>query len=290
MAAVDKTATVYMKSWSKSFAAWMTKYSSTLTTDHIRGATILKVHACIIEIMHEIKPTDFDPRPVAVAMNAASAFNSQRIIEHFATIISLSSSLIKAQESDGQKYAGKFKTGVFSTDLGLVGPLYYVALKCTVSSMRSEAFNLLKRWKGREGMWDTSMSMKLVTDFWEIESKFGKRGYEVFEEGGRQEKTKDYISRPRGHVKLQMGENGCWEWKVSLEGDLHNISFNDVDRTLNFPLNLDLDNSIQLEVERGLQTCRTRYPNISGEENSDWMSTLYTQGSGNIFDLPSFSL
>ena len=315
VAAVDQTASEYMKSWSRSFAAWMTKHSPTLTTDQIRGATILKVHACIIEIMHEIKPTTFDPRPVAVAMNAASAYNSRRIIEHFATIISLSSSLIRAQESDSQRDANKIKTGVFSTDLGLVGPLYYVALKCTVPTMRSEALRLLERWKGREGMWDTTMSMKLVTDFWEIESKFGKRGYEAFEEVNESNRSRDDASRPRGHVKLQMGESGRWEWKVSLEmgaadarsipgmpfesrsgggglsleNDLHSLDFNNLDYNLNYPLDFELDDYSQRELDKIIPIGGNLYPNTTFEESNDWMATLYTQGSGNLFELPSFS-
>lgn len=226
---LNKTASRYHSMWTAAFSDYMGRHSAALTATQIRGATMLKIQHCILHIMNAVVPELSDPRTIVQAMNLASSFDKPELIESFATAVTLCRSLTIAVEAEVERVHGREKkASVFSVDLGVIGPLYYVATKCTVASIRAEALSLIDRWKGREGMWDSSMGGKLVRQFWEVESKFGNRGYNIYNgipqlsEGDTQTGSTSsegrVNSRSRGQVRLNMGDGGKWEWQV-LSGD-----------------------------------------------------------------------
>jgi len=107
-----------------------------------------------------------DPRSVGEIMNDRQAFETFQ--HEFRIITNLSRTLITAAELDIKK--GK-PALTFSTDLGLIGPLYYVCVRCQDRSTRQEALGLLLRCPRREGMWDSESGVKLITEYWQIEER-----------------------------------------------------------------------------------------------------------------------
>ncbi|KFY51578.1 hypothetical protein V497_09027 [Pseudogymnoascus sp. VKM F-4516 (FW-969)] len=137
-----KTYSAQLLAWDSSFSAFMSLKSHTLTALHIRGAALLKIHHITATIMGRSIPDLTDPRSIAAAANDAAVF--ARCINDFETVISLSKSLIAAAEQDALRGNGSLTGGLtFSTDMGVVAPLYYVCIKSTDMPLREQAIDLL---------------------------------------------------------------------------------------------------------------------------------------------------
>lgn len=54
-------------------------------------------------------------------------------------------------------------------DIGLIGPLYYVALKCRVYRLRLHAIRLLEESPHKEGIWDSTLAAKIATKVMHLE-------------------------------------------------------------------------------------------------------------------------
>jgi hypothetical protein len=151
--------------WNTAFSSFMTHRSYALTSKQLRGAALLKIHHMTAKIMAEITPDITDLRATGQAVNDVAVF--AKFTPEFATIVSLSRSLIAGVEQD--KAAGKPPL-TFSTDLGIIGPLWYICVKCQDTGVREAAVDLLDRCERREGMWDGAASAKMAREFWSIES------------------------------------------------------------------------------------------------------------------------
>jgi hypothetical protein len=136
-----------LQKWSILYDAFLLKMSLKISGKELRGAILLKIHQCIATIMIGVNlppnETDFDE------------FNPV-----FEKIVTLSKSLVNA-ESPGLQ-------STFSPELGIIGPLYYAALKCRVPHIRREALALLQTPR-REGMWDSLVIAKIVERFIMVE-------------------------------------------------------------------------------------------------------------------------
>ena len=57
------------------------------------------------------------------------------------------------------------------SDMGAIPPLYYVAMNCSVYSIRLEAIDLLKTMPHKEGMWDSTLAACIASKVMEIETE-----------------------------------------------------------------------------------------------------------------------
>ncbi|KAL5349858.1 hypothetical protein ACLOAV_004892 [Pseudogymnoascus australis] len=175
-----KTYSAQLLTWDSSFSNFMSLKSHTLTALQIRGAALLKIHHTTATIMGRSIPELTDPRSISIAANDPMVF--ARYTDEFQTV--------------RKRTAGRGLT--FSTDMGVVAPLYYVCIKCADVSLREQAIELLSRCPRREGMWDSALGVRMIREFWEMEE-----AYRVL---------------PQGAVKLVLEADGRWEWTLR-DGD-----------------------------------------------------------------------
>lgn len=74
----------------------------------------------------------------------------------------------------------------FSSDLGLIGPLYYVCINGPTGSIQKTAMELLLQCPRREGIWDSVLIARMIQQYWAFlrEHKDGEcMGWEVNEFG-----------------------------------------------------------------------------------------------------------
>ena len=186
-----KTYSAQLLAWDSSFSTFMSLKSHALTALQIRGAALLKIHHTTATIMVRSIPDLADPRSISVAANDAMVF--ARCTNNFQTVVSLSQSLVAAAEHDIQSGNGRLAGGLtFSTDMGVVAPLYYVCIKCVDVPLREQAIELLSRCPRREGMWDSVLGVRMIREFWEMEEA--------------------HRALRRGRVGLVLEDDGRWEW------------------------------------------------------------------------------
>ncbi|KFY27146.1 hypothetical protein V493_03678 [Pseudogymnoascus sp. VKM F-4281 (FW-2241)] len=195
--ATYKTYSAQLLTWGTSFSTFMSLKLNALTPLQIRGAALLKIHHTTATIMRRSIPGLTDPRSIAVAANDTAVFAS--CTSDFRTVVSLSQSLVVAAEQDIQRGNGRPTGGLtFSTDMGVVAPLYYTCIKCTDVPLREQAIELLSRCPRREGMWDSVLGVRMIREFWRMEEA--------------------HRSLRQGAVELVLEEDGRWEWKW-MDGD-----------------------------------------------------------------------
>lgn len=128
----------------------------------MQGAALLKIHHTTAKIMTGVRP---DMSDLGVLLNAE---NSSEFLADFQIVINLVRPLIVGAEQDAKN--GKPPL-TFSSDFGLVGPLYYVCINCPTVAIRTAAMELLLRCPRREGMWDSAMVAQMIQQFWDLEAK-----------------------------------------------------------------------------------------------------------------------
>lgn len=158
-----------LASWSASFEDYMRTKSSGLSSKELRGAALLKIHHLTLSIMLDVTPSLDDPRKIAAAVNDYSKFDVCK--DDFRAIVRLAKSLAAATDAD-TKSGKPGPSYTFSTDLGIVGPLYYAAQRCTDIPTRVAALDLLLRFPRREGMWDSESGARMVRQYWEVEERY----------------------------------------------------------------------------------------------------------------------
>ncbi|KUJ20885.1 uncharacterized protein LY89DRAFT_778534 [Mollisia scopiformis] len=189
-----------MTAWNKSFEKFMAAKSHTFNSKQLRGAALLKIHQLVSTVMRDVTPDDRDARPVSESVNDPNNF--RRYESDFRIVVNLARSLIVAAEQD--KMMGKSPL-TFSTDLGLVGPLYYTCIRCTEPTVKMQALELLLQLPRREGMWDSESTVKMIKEYWEIE-----RRHEQLQ------KATGELATPVPLVEvidLVFGDGMRWEWK-----------------------------------------------------------------------------
>jgi len=190
-----------LRDWNFAYEKFMNAKSQSFTSKQIRGAALLKIHHTTAYIMAGCNPPPDDYRAMAEALNCPVTF--KRFTNEFQTIINLSRSLITTAEQDARN--GKAPL-TFSTDLGLIGPLYYTGVKCRVPHIREAALELLKRCPRKEGMWDSVVAVNLTRAFWDLQAR-----HNAIQQGDADEPS---LAIPLHEVvNLVFYDGGQWEWK-----------------------------------------------------------------------------
>jgi len=188
--------------WETAFEKFMLLKSKTMNSREIRGAALMKIHHVCIKVMAETSPSDIaDLRCIKHVVNELNAYIPYK--GEFETIIKLSRSLIATAEQDLK--LGKSAL-TFSSDLGLIAPLYFVCTHCQDFKIREQAMALLKRCPRREGMWDAEKTSVMIEEFWTIEER-----HRVLQESSELGKS---MTVPLSDVvKLHFSDGMKWEWK-----------------------------------------------------------------------------
>ncbi|MCJ1410213.1 hypothetical protein MMC19_004298 [Ptychographa xylographoides] len=109
----------------------------------IQGAIILKIH---LQLIWLLLWSGFYTGPPTPALFG-------EMMKGFNTIITLSRSLIYSSQPKSSGAAQSLSPSV-SLDIGIVGPLYHIAMKCPDKRIRVQAIQLLQDRPRREGLWD----------------------------------------------------------------------------------------------------------------------------------------
>ncbi|PQE03011.1 C6 zinc finger domain protein [Rutstroemia sp. NJR-2017a BVV2] len=193
-----------LNQWIISFENLMKHKSARFNSKQLRGAAMCKLHYIIVNIMARVSiPDSEDLRSSRESSNDPS--KTAKYENEFWIVVSLARSLINAAEQDVKE--GKPPL-TFSTDSGLVAPLYYTCVKCTNKSIREQAMELLRRIPRKEGMWDSPSTIRLIEGFWELERKHAA----TLRQQGNQPVAMSQI------VHLVVNEGMRWEWKVAAKG------------------------------------------------------------------------
>lgn len=164
LAIFDKYAS-QLSLWNLAFDKFMISKIKDLTSREVQGAALLRIHYTTAKIMAGVRPDMSDMRALFEAVNAEKFLE---YLNDFQIVINLSRPLIAAAEQDAKN--GKPPL-TFSSDLGLIGPLYYVCINCPTVSIRTTAMELLLRCPRREGMWNSVMIAQMIQQYWELEAK-----------------------------------------------------------------------------------------------------------------------
>ncbi|KAH7148221.1 hypothetical protein EDB81DRAFT_791780 [Dactylonectria macrodidyma] len=98
--------------------------------------------------------------------------DSSRCTAHFESILSTTTTFVASVSpllAEGRLSGhcpGRFN---FITDLGIIPPLFYTALKCPEPEIKHEATELLAKIIHREGIWDGPLASCIVTDVMRLE-------------------------------------------------------------------------------------------------------------------------
>jgi hypothetical protein len=176
--------------------------------------------------MSGVTPSIHDSRAFREAVN--SEIDLAEYTADFQIILNLCKSLVTAAEQDTRN--GKASL-TFSTDLGLVAPLYYTAVKCPHRSLQEKALALLKKCPRKEGMWDSVLATKLVEEFWAMQDT--QRSIRSLSP------EPDALLPLNDVVTLYFFEGGRWEW-VWRGTNLSTSATNFLDTYEQSPLSLDL--------------------------------------------------
>ncbi|KAF4965610.1 hypothetical protein FSARC_6597 [Fusarium sarcochroum] len=114
----------------------------------------------------------------------------------------------------------------FSTDMGIIRPLYYTALKCRVGDVRREALSMLHSQTHQEGIWDAPTASLVASEVVHLEENgFGEKdGKDGPESVQYEHQSSDQCSRisdawvelpssPESELRLtvrQRSRNGTW--------------------------------------------------------------------------------
>ncbi|KAJ8065699.1 hypothetical protein OCU04_006371 [Sclerotinia nivalis] len=193
-----------LDAWKVSFENFMRSQSHTFNSKQLRGAALCKVHYTTVHIIARVTEPDLDdPRIIRNSCNDPK--KSAMFEPEFQVVVSLARSLINAAEADAK--AGK-PSFTFSTDLGLIAPLYYTCIKSPSETTRRQALELLLRCPRKEGMWDSSSTVNLVRGFWNLEEQLIYRPTEVYPFSERLVQMSEVVN-------LIFNEDMKWEWKLS---------------------------------------------------------------------------
>ncbi|KAG0651866.1 Aspercryptin biosynthesis cluster N [Hyphodiscus hymeniophilus] len=194
--------TTQLNLWNLTFERFMVSKGKSLTNREVRGAALLKIHHTTAKIMASVRPAMNDMRPMADVVNLAERF--MEYVDDFQIIINLSRSMMAAAEEDAKN--GKPPL-TFSSDLGLIGPLYYTCVKCTVPSIRTAAMELVLRCPRREGMWNSILVAKMIEEYWEIEAR-----HKEAQEAGENLDEFGFPVPLRETLDLIFKDGMKWEW------------------------------------------------------------------------------
>ena len=154
--------------WNLAFEKFMVSKSKDLTSREVQGAALLKIHYTTMKIIAGFRPDMSDMRAVIESADAAKFLE---YVDDFQIVVNLSRPLIVAAEQDAKN--GKPPL-TFSSDLGLIGPLYYVCINCPTGSIQTMAMELLLRCPRQEGMWNSVLVGQMIQQYWDLKARHEK--------------------------------------------------------------------------------------------------------------------
>lgn len=115
-------------------------------------------------------------------MTSAGPDNNDSFIKHMGEVVKLSQTILEILHYGGSPSAAaataasgmtsRPSTAKFTLDIGVIVPLYLVALKCRLSTLRRKAIALLLEWPRREGVWDSLFAGKIAEWVMHIEEEY----------------------------------------------------------------------------------------------------------------------
>ena len=136
---------VQLEQWLTVFNNFVDDSSSQMDSKDLRGVITLKIHHKTVYLMLS-----------TVLLTDETVFDL--FTPDFQTIISLAASVIHLPPgATNARYRSKF-----TLDMGIIGPLYYTAIKCREPKLRREATSLIASSPHREGVWDNVVVSKLA--------------------------------------------------------------------------------------------------------------------------------
>lgn len=156
------------RDWATAFTAYLHAplHLATLPRSSLRASTILQIHHTVAQIMigTRLSSTDdalyasFHPSFKAITTLCASLIRSS------SPSSSSSSSSFSSPLTAAAAERPRRSTFRFSLDMGVVPPLFYVAINCRDAVVRREAIALLAEEPRREGIWDGRVSAEVARE------------------------------------------------------------------------------------------------------------------------------
>ncbi|KAI9846320.1 MAG: hypothetical protein M1837_004173 [Sclerophora amabilis] len=185
--------------WATTFSKFIKDTGNEMQAKSLRGSILLKTLSKTMFIM------------MSTCLQAdETAYDRQDAL--FAEITSLAESLVDVSETRGRKIS-------FSTELGIIQPLYFTATKCRDPSTRRQAMALLSKSTCREGVWDGLAMGKIAEHVVAVE----EADLEVRESGDVPERNRVHgvaIILDRQHRQVHVecsqrpdGPDGDWRFR-----------------------------------------------------------------------------
>ena len=163
----------------ESFSTWHERFEPFAKQSVCRqtacGCKILLIHWQISRmlLLSDYPPNDF-------VFGACPNPESERIIN-------LASDILEAtEERNASAGAAKDPRRNLSLEVGIVAPLFVLAMKCSDESIRGRAMNLLSMSQRREGLFDSQMMASMVRQFQEAQMRRSLEGTLQEDAGERQ--------------------------------------------------------------------------------------------------------
>jgi hypothetical protein len=137
-----------LEEWLTSFKEFVRAQEGFMDSKDIKGSTLLKLHHLVAVLMLTTacgcpkEKTDFE--------SAMRSF--KQLLEWPKFLLMGNQSIMTAV------------TPALSPDVGIIAPMFFVASKCTGSTLRVEAKEILASGPHREGIWDESVAVKIIED------------------------------------------------------------------------------------------------------------------------------
>lgn len=165
------TYTSQLAQWHENYEKFMHHSMQNLSTREVQGAALLKIHHTTANIMAGVCG---DMSDILDTQDRSSPETFLRYLDDFKMIVNLSRTLMNASEQD---VVNDQPSLCFSSDLGLVGSLYYTCVKCLDPETRAAAMELLCKSTRREGMWNSITVTRMIQQFWTLEAQHTGPGY-----------------------------------------------------------------------------------------------------------------
>jgi hypothetical protein len=170
----QKTLLNRLQAWYHLFRELETKSQGKLTAKDITGIRLLEIHYTCLSIMID---TSLDPSQYFLETPASV----------FLQIVTLVENLLDQQTKSSSPFdnAPPFRLPHYSFDLGVIGPLFYIAVKCWNSVLRKKVISLLQHPKipHREGIWTAPMTVTMAQRIIDVEEEVIRSASVVSAEG-----------------------------------------------------------------------------------------------------------
>jgi hypothetical protein len=156
------TLSTQLQAWCHLFREFVAENQHRFTPKDFTGAILLEIHHICLTIM------------VDTALDTSLYFQSTPA-SSFLRIISLVETLLNQQTNSTSLFGQTplARLPYYSFDLGVIGPLFYTAVKCWNSAIRAKVISLLQHPEipHREGMWSAAMTAIVAQRIIEVQEE-----------------------------------------------------------------------------------------------------------------------